>query len=42
MFSAADTARKASGTTELPRERSSAAKKLYKKMPASPAKITVR
>ena len=42
MFSPAETARKASGTTELPSERSSAAKKLYRKIPVRPAKMTVR
>ena len=42
MFSTTDTARKASGTVELPSDRSSAAKKLYRKMATSPAKMTVR
>ena len=42
MFSTAETARNTRGTTEFPRERSREAKKLYRKIPASPAKITSR
>lgn len=42
MFSTAETARNTSGTAELPRARSSEAKKLYKKVAAMPQKITTR
>ena len=42
MLSPADTARNASGVAESPSERSSEAKKLYRKTAASPAKITRR
>ena len=42
MFNTAETARNTSGTTEFPTDRRKEAKKLYRKIPGIPIKITNR